>query len=195
MVERTRNSTANGKWRNSTRVGASLVLLFITACTSAPSSLSPKKVAMLDPIEPSAVAGTTQPHFEYQNRCGKPCQPLTLHWLLDGSYQLIRGDEPAMAGRMSDAQVTQLSALYQRLRELTRDLPSDLSRATICTSFATDHAVKIFATPATTESWQFKDNLGCSGFEIAERLRELEANIEALLPTGTNKAPSQRSRY
>jgi len=157
--------------------------LLLSACTSVPSQLFAK-----NPIEAHATTVPELPHFEYQNLCGKPCQLVVVRWQYDGSYDVLQGDAPAVNGRMTEIQVTKLSRLYRELRALTLSLPRDLTRSPVCQRFATDHAVKIFATPATVTGWRFRDNLGCEGFEKAAALRELEQQIEALLPAPTRSA-------
>lgn len=154
-----------------------LATLLMSGCVTGQSSLTPKNVVQAD-IERLP----RHPHYEYQSYCGKPCTPITVRWQLDGTYSVQHGGEPAVTGRMELATVNQLSALYDELRQLTLGLPNDLTRAAICQQYATDHAVKIFATPATVDGWRFKDNHGCSGFQQADALRRLETKIELALP-------------
>ncbi len=176
--------------------------VLLTACASSPENLTPKDrvAATPDKVQkkPVTTASVTTgavttaaastnpvppyPHFEFRSTCGKPCQPIIVRWQYDGAYTLQRGDAPVETGQLSAGKVERLAALYGELQTMTLGWPRDLTRATLCTSFATDHAQKVFATPATVNGWTFKDNYGCTGFAEENTLRELEAKIEAILP-------------
>jgi hypothetical protein len=162
---------------NTMRYALPAAALLLTACVSNSSMLTPKNVvqAELDTVQ-------IQSHYEYQSHCGKPCQPVTVRWQRDGSYTVQHGYDAPVSGRMDSARVTALAKLYSELRQLTVDMPSDLTRASFCERFATDHAVKTFSNPEHADGWRFKDNHGCMGFANADRLRQLEAKIDAMLP-------------
>ena len=156
----------------------SLVPLLAGCAITDPSTLTPKNVVQVD-----AERVPDYPHYQYQNYCGKPCQPITVRWQLSGVYTVQKGDDAMITGRMEQKEVQTLASLYSELQTLTLSMPKDLTRSHICKQFATDHPVRIFSTPATVDGWKFKDNYGCMGFEKAEPLRQLEAQIEQLLPT------------
>lgn len=150
------------------------------------ATLTPKNVVQAD-----AERVPDYPHYQYQSYCGKPCQPVTVRWQLSGAYTVQRGDEPAITGKMEPAQVQRLASLYADLQTLTLGMPKDLTRSSICARFATDHAVKVFSTPATVDGWTFKDNHGCKSFDKADALRQLESRIEALLQAETETRRAQ----
>ena len=161
--------------------------LALTACSHhSASTLTPKHIVQAD-----AETVPEHPHYQYQSHCGKPCQPVTVRWQLSGAYTVQHGDEPVVTGKMEPAQVQRLATLYADLQTLTLGMPKDLTRSSICERFATDHAVKIFSTPATVDGWKFKDNHGCKGFDNAEKLRALESMVEATLPSVTRKEQSR----
>ncbi|HEX4910173.1 MAG TPA: hypothetical protein VFV64_05360 [Permianibacter sp.] len=150
------------------------------------STLTPKNIVQAD-----AEAVPEYPHYQYQSHCGKPCQPVTVRWQLSGAYTVQHGGEPVITGKMESAQVQRLASLYAELQTLTLGMPKDLTRSSICERFATDHAVKIFSTPATVDGWTFKDNHGCKGFGNVEKLRALEAMVEATLPSAIRRDQSR----
>ena len=164
---------------------ASLLTLAGCAVNNA-ATLTPKNVVQAD-----AERVPDYPHYQYQSYCGKPCQPVTVRWQLSGAYSVQRGDEPVITGNMAPAQVQRLASLYADLQTLTLGMPKDLTRSHICKQFATDHEVKIFSTPATVDGWTFKDNLGCRGFDNAEKLRALESMVEATLQLVVGGAQSR----
>jgi hypothetical protein len=183
-----------------------LISVLLTACAGSMATLTPKDRVTPKPVpeipqqevpqqevplqkelvataEPERASSVPRhPHFEYRGTCGKPCQPIIIRWQLDGAYTAQYGDAPLVSGQFSASKVSQLDALYRELQTLTLGWPRDLTRSSLCASFATDHAQKVFSTPATVSGWSFKDNHGCTGFAKAEELRQLEARIESLLP-------------
>ncbi len=170
-----------------------LLSVLLMACAGSMATLTPKDRVTAEPVQETPVATAAEPdrnsplprysHFEYRSTCGKPCQPIIIRWQLDGAYTAQYGDAPIVSGQFSASKVNQLDALYRELQTMTLGWPRDLTRSSLCASFATDHAQKVFATPATVSGWSFKDNHGCTGFANAEALRALERQIEALLPT------------
>lgn len=169
------------------RVALLASVFVVAACANHnTSTLTPKNIVQAD-----METVPEYPHYQYQSHCGKPCQPVTVRWQLSGAYTVQHGGEPVITGKMEPAQVQQLASLYAELQSLTLGMPKDLTRAPICARFATDHAVKIFSTPAIVDGWTFKDNHGCKGFEKAELLRQLEAKIEATLPDETRGTQSR----
>ena len=166
------------------RLSLLAAVIVLTGCAvTDTATLTPKNIVQAD-AEPVP----EYPHYQYQSYCGKPCQPVTVRWQLSGAYTVQRGDAPMVSGKMESQQVQRLASLYAELQTLTLGLPKDLTRAPICKQYATDHAVKIFSTPATVDGWTFKDNHGCMGFDKADVLRQLEVKIEVALPSDTRRA-------
>lgn len=159
------------------RLSLLAAVMVLTGCAvTDTATLTPKNIVQAD-AEPVP----EYPHYQYQHYCGKPCQPVTVRWQLSGAYTVQRGDAPMVSGKMESQQVQRLASLYAELQTLTLGLPKDLTRAPVCKQYATDHAVKIFSTPATVDGWMFKDNHGCIGFDSAEALRQIEARVDAVL--------------